>query len=91
MILAVTAITFVVFYLLQAAIRRALRRPAPTPELLATVRHNLGLDRPWYTQYFKFVRHIVTGDSTAGPASAIVRLERADRDKIIRRHRARSR
>ena len=67
-ILAVTAITFAIFYLLPGgdpAARFAGR--APTPELLATIRHNLGLDRPWYTQYFKFVRHIVTGDQYGWP------------------------
>ena len=40
---------------------------SPTPELLATVTHNLGLDKPWYTQYFKFVQHIVTGDEYGWP------------------------
>ena len=67
-ILAVTAVTFVVFYLMPGgdpAARFAGRQP--TPELLATVTHNLGLDKPWYTQYFKFVRHIVTGDEYGWP------------------------
>jgi peptide/nickel transport system permease protein len=67
-ILAVTAVTFVVFYLMpggDTAARFAGRQP--TPELLATVTHNLGLDKPWYTQYFKFVHHIVTGDQYGWP------------------------
>ena len=67
-ILAVTAVTFVVFYLMPGgdpAARFVGRQP--TPELLATVTHNLGLDKPWYTQYFKFVSNIVTGDEYGWP------------------------
>jgi peptide/nickel transport system permease protein len=67
-ILAVTAITFAIFYLLppgDPASRFAGR--SPTPELLATIRHNLGLDKPWYMQYFKFVKSIVTGDQYGWP------------------------
>jgi peptide/nickel transport system permease protein len=67
-ILAVTAVTFAIFYLLppgDPAARFAGR--SPTPELIATVRHNLGLDQPWYSQYFKFVKNIVTGDEYGWP------------------------
>jgi peptide/nickel transport system permease protein len=67
-ILAVTAITFAIFYLLPGgdpAARFAGR--SPSPELLAIVEHNLGLDRPWYIQYFKFLKNIVTGDEYGWP------------------------
>jgi peptide/nickel transport system permease protein len=45
----VLLITFLVFYELPAgdpALRFAGK--SPTPELLAQIRHNLGLDHPWY-------------------------------------------
>ena len=67
-ILAVTAITFAIFYLLppgDPALRFVGKQP--TPESIALVRHNLGLDRPWYVQYFKFVKAIVVGDKFGWP------------------------
>jgi peptide/nickel transport system permease protein len=66
--LAVTAMTFAVFYLLPGG-DPALRfvGKQPTPENIALVRHNLGLDKPWYVQYGKFVKAIVTGDKYGWP------------------------
>jgi len=67
-LLAVTAVTFAIFYLLppgDPAARFAGR--SPTPELIATIRHNLALDKPWYTQYFKFTKNVVTGDQYGWP------------------------
>ncbi|MBO1308021.1 ABC transporter permease [Enterococcus sp. 669A] len=34
----------------------------PTPELLAQARHDLGLDRPFLTQYGSWLKGVVTGD-----------------------------
>ena len=39
----------------------------PTPKNIALVRHNLGLDKPWYVEYGKFVKAIVTGDKFGWP------------------------
>jgi peptide/nickel transport system permease protein len=67
-ILAVTAITFAIFYLLppgDPALRFVGKQP--TPEAIALVRHNLGLDRPWYVQYLKFLKAIVFGDKFGWP------------------------
>lgn len=33
-----------------------------TPERVAAVRHEFGLDKPLYEQYFKYVGHVATGD-----------------------------
>ena len=66
--LAVTAITFAIFYLLppgDPALRFVGKQP--TPDSIALVRHNLGLDKPWYEQYGKFVKSIVTGDKYGWP------------------------
>jgi peptide/nickel transport system permease protein len=66
--LAVTAITFMIFYLLppgDPALRFVGKQP--TPENIALVRHNLGLDKPWYVEYGRFVKTIVTGDRYGWP------------------------
>jgi peptide/nickel transport system permease protein len=39
----------------------------PTPESIALVRHNLGLDKPFYVQYAKFLKAIVLGDKYGWP------------------------
>jgi peptide/nickel transport system permease protein len=67
-LLGVTFITFSIFYLLppgDPALRFVGKQP--TPESIALVRHNLGLDRPFYVQYAKFVKAIVLGDKYGWP------------------------
>ena len=67
-LLLVTAITFAIFFLLppgDPALRFAGKQPST--ELLTLIRHNLGLDRPWYSQYLKFVKAIVFGDKYGWP------------------------
>jgi peptide/nickel transport system permease protein len=67
-LLAVTALTFVIFYLLppgDPALRFVGKQP--TPQMIALVRHNLGLDRPWYIEYYRFVKAIVVGDKFGWP------------------------
>ena len=85
--LAVTAITFMIFYLLppgDPALRFVGKQP--TPENLALVRHNLGLDNPWYVQYFHFVKNIVTGDQYGWPGLGYSYDSNVPiRDKIIDR------
>lgn len=52
MLFAVSFITFVLFYLLPTAEPAELRAGKnPTPALIASIRHSLGLDKPWYSQY----------------------------------------
>lgn len=56
----VSLLTFVIFYLLPSsdpALLRAGRQP--TPALVAQIRHNLGLDKPWFVQYFRYMRALV--------------------------------
>ena len=60
LLLAVSAITFLIFYTLPAADPAALRAGRqPTPQLLAQVRENLGLDEPVYVQYWLYMKGIV--------------------------------
>src|SRR3954454_10914757 len=65
---SVLLITFVVFFLLPAgdpALRFAGK--SPTPELLAQIRHNLGLDGSWYSQFGRYVKNFFTGDAYGRP------------------------
>jgi len=67
-VLFVLLITYVVFYKLPSgdpATRFAGKQP--TPELLAEIRHRLGLDRPFYVQFGKFVKTFFTGDQYGWP------------------------
>jgi len=59
-LLVISFLTFVVFYTLPAADPAALRAGRqPSPELLASIRHTRGLDRPWYIQYLKYLDRLV--------------------------------
>lgn len=60
LLLAVSAITFLIFYTLPSADPAAIRAGRqPTPELLAQVRQNLGLDEPVYVQYWRYMKGVV--------------------------------
>ena len=67
-LLAVTLITYFIFSKLppgDPALRFVGKQP--TPQSIALVRHNLGLDKPFYVQYGKFVKAIVLGDKFGWP------------------------
>jgi peptide/nickel transport system permease protein len=56
----VSAITFLIFYELPSADPAQLRAGRqPNPELVEQIRHNLGLDQPWYEQYFHYMKRLV--------------------------------
>lgn len=60
LLFVVSAVTFVIFYELPSADPAALRAgKSPTPELLAQIRHTLGLDQPVYVQYWRYMKDIV--------------------------------
>ncbi len=60
LLLVISFLTFVIFYTLPAADPAALRAGRqPTPELIASIKHSLGLDRPWYIQYLKYLDRLV--------------------------------
>ncbi|MEA2423828.1 MAG: peptide/nickel transport system permease protein [Thermoleophilaceae bacterium] len=55
----VSALTFVIFYLLPSADPAQLRAGRqPNPQLVEQIRHNLGLDKPWYQQYFDYMKRV---------------------------------
>jgi peptide/nickel transport system permease protein len=60
LLVLVSALTFVVFYVLPSADPAQLRAGrSASPELLAQIRANLGLDRPITAQYWTFVTQLV--------------------------------
>jgi peptide/nickel transport system permease protein len=61
LLIVVSFITFVMFILLPSADPAVLRAGRnPSPELIASIRETLGLDRPWYVQYYKYMEALVT-------------------------------
>src|SRR6266550_4106054 len=60
LLVAVSALTFVIFYLFPSADPAQLRAGRqPNPDLVEQIRHNLGLDKPWYQQYFDYMKRLV--------------------------------
>jgi peptide/nickel transport system permease protein len=60
MLVVVSALTFLIFYTFPSADPAALRagRQA-TPQLIAQIRHTLGLDRPAYDQFYLYMKNLV--------------------------------
>jgi len=60
LLLVITAVTFVIFYELPSANPAALRAgKSPSPQLIAQIKHTLGLDEPVYVQYWKYLKGIL--------------------------------
>jgi peptide/nickel transport system permease protein len=59
LILVITAVTFLIFYVLPTADPAAQRAGRdPSPELIAAIRHQLGLDQPIYEQYWNYTKDL---------------------------------
>jgi peptide/nickel transport system permease protein len=60
LLLLVSAVTFVVFYLFPTADPAQLRAGrTPNPELVESIRAQLGLDEPWYEQFWIYIKDLV--------------------------------
>jgi peptide/nickel transport system permease protein len=60
LLLVITAITFLIFYVLPSGDPAKLRAGrSPTPETLAAIRNQLGLDKSLPAQYFDYVKKLV--------------------------------
>lgn len=67
-LLVITAITFVIYFVLPPVSPAVLfAGKEATPQLVATVQHELGLDHPVWVQYLLFLRHLVFGDQFGWP------------------------
>jgi peptide/nickel transport system permease protein len=59
LLVAVSLLTFVLFYLLPTTDAARLRAgPKAPPEVVEQVRRSLGLDRPWPQQFWEFLRNL---------------------------------
>ncbi len=63
LLLAVTLLVFVLMSLAPGDYLSALKmqRDIP-PEFIEKIRHEFGLDQPWYTQYFLWLKNILSGN-----------------------------
>jgi peptide/nickel transport system permease protein len=60
LLFVVSAVTFLIFYALPSADPAVLRAGrSPNPALIASIRHNLGLDQPIYVQYWRYMKGVV--------------------------------
>ncbi len=60
LLFGVSFVTFVIFYLLPSANPALLRAGhQPTAALIKSIEHRLGLDRPWYVQYYDYMKALV--------------------------------
>jgi peptide/nickel transport system permease protein len=56
----ISAITFLIFYALPSADPAQLRAGrSASPELIQQIRHTLGLDKPIYVQYYRYMKAVV--------------------------------
>ncbi len=61
-LIGVTVITFLIMFAIPGDPAQQLAGKNATPERIAIIRTQLGLDRPIYVQYYKFVGRLVRGD-----------------------------
>jgi peptide/nickel transport system permease protein len=57
--LAVTVVTYIIFFIIPADPARQVAGRNPTPAMIKRARHYLGIDRPVYIQYLRFLRRLV--------------------------------
>jgi peptide/nickel transport system permease protein len=86
-VLIITAFTFVIFFVMpptDPAVQFAGRNP--TPELIAEVRRQFGLDKPVWAQYALFLKNIFTGDEYGWPGLGFSFVTRSSvRDLLLER------
>ncbi|WP_342234960.1 ABC transporter permease [Inquilinus sp. OTU3971] len=61
-LLGVSLVTFVLLYLLPADPARQIAGRSATPEVVAGIRAQLGLDRPFHEQYLRYLGALLQGD-----------------------------
>src|SRR3954463_12008653 len=76
--IAVTLVTYIIFFVVPADPARLAAGKNPTPDQIERVRHTLGLDQPVYLQYWDFLKRLVldrslgTSFTTRTPINTIV-------------------
>src|ERR671930_301989 len=56
---AVTVVTYIIFFIIPADPARAVAGRNPTPAMIQNARHYLGIDQPIYVQYYRFLKRLV--------------------------------
>ena len=56
---AVTVVTYIIFFIIPADPARAVAGRNPTPAMIQNARHYLGIDKPVYVQYYRFLKRLV--------------------------------
>ena len=56
---AVTIVTYIIFFIIPADPARAVAGRNPTPQMIQNARHYLGIDQPVYVQYYRFLKRLV--------------------------------
>jgi peptide/nickel transport system permease protein len=86
-VLIITAFTYVIFFVMpptDPAVQFAGR--SPTPELIAEVRRQFGLDKPIWQQYALFLKNTFTGDQHGWPGLGFSFVTRSSvRDLLLER------
>ncbi len=57
--IAVTVVTYIIFFIIPADPARAVAGRNPTPAMIQNARHYLGIDKPVYIQYLRFLKRLV--------------------------------
>jgi peptide/nickel transport system permease protein len=57
--IAVTVVTYIIFFIIPADPARAVAGKNPTPQMIEDARHYLGTDKPVYIQYVRFLNRLV--------------------------------
>jgi peptide/nickel transport system permease protein len=61
-LLGISVITFLLIYYLPADPARMYAGPSATVETVARIRHELGLDLPFWEQYIRYMQRVLSGD-----------------------------
>ncbi|MBD1370852.1 ABC transporter permease [Hazenella sp. IB182357] len=61
-LIGMSIITFSIVHAIPGDPTKVILGDKATPEQVALVKENLGLDKPWYTQYFQYMKGVLTGD-----------------------------
>ncbi len=61
-LIGISLITFVLIYYLPADPARMYAGPSASAETVARIRHELGLDQPFWTQYTRYMARVLGGD-----------------------------
>ena len=61
-IIGVTLILFLLFYIIPEDPARLILQKGASPEALANLRAKLGIDKPIYVQYWRYIKNLFSGD-----------------------------